>query len=234
MEYCQFKWDTVLHFTSLTELYCYQNQLTGLPTLPNTLERLNCSDNLITSLPILPNSIQIINCANNLLTSLPTLPIALTILASAGNQLTSLPNLPSTLGTLYTENNQLLTLPSLPDGMITLYCHNNNIKCFPLFPNSLSGINLDPNPYDCLPNHISAMNYSQWATPICAPGNTNGCITGIEESVNFNNKISVYPNPIDESGIIEFSNPKKENCTLTLYTPQGKIVQTITDIIKTV
>ncbi len=38
-------------------MYCSNNQLSGLPTLPNTLTHLCCSNNQLLSLPDLPNSL---------------------------------------------------------------------------------------------------------------------------------------------------------------------------------
>ena len=47
------------------ELYCYNNQLTQLPELPNSLEILYCADNQLTELPELPNSLKILSCSDN-------------------------------------------------------------------------------------------------------------------------------------------------------------------------
>ena len=47
----------VEYFDNLNNLNCYNNQLTSLPTLPNSLTALDCSYNQLTSLPTLPNSL---------------------------------------------------------------------------------------------------------------------------------------------------------------------------------
>ena len=52
-------------FNHLTKLYCSNNQLTSLPTLPQTLEELGCYNNQITSLPTLPQNLQKLYCYNN-------------------------------------------------------------------------------------------------------------------------------------------------------------------------
>ena len=61
-------------FKNLQHLYCYNNQLTSLPTLPQNLKELYCSNNKLTMLPTLPQKLEILYCSNNQLTLLPTLP----------------------------------------------------------------------------------------------------------------------------------------------------------------
>ena len=51
--------------TTLTTLYCYNNQLTSLPTLPTTLRTLHCSYNRLTSLPTLPSTLTNLYYINN-------------------------------------------------------------------------------------------------------------------------------------------------------------------------
>lgn len=54
--------------------------------------------------------------------------------------------------------------------------------------------------------------------------------TGISESGITGETFSVYPNPTDKTATLEFDNLKNENCTLTLYDTDGRLVQTIIDI----
>ena len=54
--------------------------------------------------------------------------------------------------------------------------------------------------------------------------------TGINQ-INVNETSSVYPNPTNENAIIIFQNPTKENCTVTLYDTQGRLLQTISNIV---
>jgi Leucine-rich repeat (LRR) protein len=61
-------------FKNLEILNCSENQLTSLPSLPQSLEILYCSENQLTSLPTLPQNLEILYCSENQLTSLPTLP----------------------------------------------------------------------------------------------------------------------------------------------------------------
>ena len=94
-------------FKNLKKLYCYDNQLTSLPTLPQNLEILHCFCNQLTYLPTLPQNLEILYCDNN--------------------QLTYLPTLPQNLEKLHCFDNKLTSLPTLPQNIIELYCHDNPI-----------------------------------------------------------------------------------------------------------
>lgn len=103
----------VQYFTSLTYLNCEGNQLTSIPTLPNSLITFDCSYNY------------------NLLTSLPTLPTSLQFLGCHDNALTSLPILPNTLQTLYCDFNKITCFPNIPNSVVNLIMHNNPYNCLP-------------------------------------------------------------------------------------------------------
>ena len=45
-----------------------------------------------------------------------------------------------------------------------------------------------------------------------------------------NSSFKLYPNPTDQFAILEFNNPTKQNCTLTLYDLHGQNVRTINNI----
>ena len=77
----------ISRFTKLQKLSCYNNQITQLDNLPNSLEELYCDNNQITQLDNLPNSLQRLFCTNN--------------------QITQLDNLPNLLQTLFCYNNEL-------------------------------------------------------------------------------------------------------------------------------
>ena len=64
----------LINFTNLLSLYCSNNKLTYLPSLPRNLKYLYCRCNKLTSLPTLPQSLEILLCDSNKIISLPVLP----------------------------------------------------------------------------------------------------------------------------------------------------------------
>lgn len=181
----------VEYFDSLKYLYCYQNNLTNLISLPNSIIGLICSNNPLTYISALPSSLRFLQSDNCQLNTLPALPNLLVNLSCFNNQLVQLPPLPSTLSQLDCRNNQLNFLPELPFGLNTLYCSYNNITCFPIFPNTIRkyvetpatpipGFDISSNPFICLPNYILAMDSTLLSYPICTNGDTinnpNNCI----------------------------------------------------------
>ena len=125
------------YFISLWQLYCDNNQLTSLPTLPASLIELRCNNNQLTSLPTLPTGLQELICDNNQLASLPALPASLQTLWCFNNQLASLTTLPAILQILYCNNNLLTSLPALPVNLQSLICHNNLLTSLPIIPANL-------------------------------------------------------------------------------------------------
>ena len=113
---------------TLTELYCYDNQLTELPALPPGLKTLVCDRNQLSRLPALPPTLEVLYCHSNQLTELPALPPALKSLLCDENQLTVLPDLPPALEMLYCQENQITVLPALPGSLKELECYNNPIS----------------------------------------------------------------------------------------------------------
>ena len=80
-------------FTKLKILYCNNNELTHLPSLPNSLERLDCDVNELICLPTLPESLQILRCEDNKLTFI-AIPISLLYLSWKNNPIYNLINDP--------------------------------------------------------------------------------------------------------------------------------------------
>ncbi len=81
------------YFTALTELWCFDNQLTSLDVSKNTaLKGLYCNSNQLTSLDVSKNTaLHILGCAYNLLSSLDVSKnTRLVWLWCSDNQLTSL------------------------------------------------------------------------------------------------------------------------------------------------
>jgi len=129
----------------LKELYCERNQLTSLPTLPESLKKINCVNNKLTSLPVLPKSLKDLYCDNNQLTSLPVLPKSLKELYCDNNLLTSLPVLQESLEELYCDNNLIKLLPVLPKSLGLLSCYNNQLTSLPKLPKSLKQLDYENN-----------------------------------------------------------------------------------------
>jgi uncharacterized repeat protein (TIGR01451 family) len=189
---------------SLTNLDCRYNQLISLPALPNTLTSLDCEDNQLSSLPTLPNSLGFLLCDNNNLTSLPTLPNNMSSLYCRYNQLTSLPTLPSTLLYLGFSNNQISTLPALPNSLISIEGNYNNLTSLPALPSTLYGFSFSHNQLIILPELPS--NLSSFRC-------NNNQLTSIPEVPNVmldfiinNNNISCLTNLPQVSGSIVNTN----------------------------
>ena len=227
----------------LTYLQCCFNQLRSLPTLPNTLDTLTCCVNPLPTLPTLPNSLIWLHCNSDSLSNLPSLPSLLKHLDCGGNVLNSIPTLPNSLSYFDCSGQRIIpsgihtlsSLPFLPNTLTSLDCGDNNITCFPTFPNSIlppdtssSGvqyyINIDPNPYNCLPNYLPhAMSATNLSKPLCGTGNTNGCaVAGIEQIMYNNIQVTVYPNPTNGSFKIVTNTTDKLN--VDLYDFNGRHV----------
>ncbi|HXU28533.1 MAG TPA: T9SS type A sorting domain-containing protein, partial [Bacteroidia bacterium] len=209
---------------TLEQLDCSHNKLTNLPSI-SYLQYLDCSYNNLNSLCTTMYGIQYLFCDSNHLTSLPVLPNTLVNLDCGLNQLTSLPALPNSLGALGCYSNSLTSLPTLPDSLQFLSCSYNNISCMPNFPGTLTDsmqFYIDPNPYTCLPNYVTAMGVTDLAKPLCTAGNPNGCfIAGIEKT-NFKTPLSIYPSPAQNNFTIETNFADKQ--VLQLFDVNGKLV----------
>ena len=118
----------------LEYLFCDNNQISSINSLPPRLIDLQCSFNGLQNLPDqLPSTLQILNVHSNLLKSLPTtLPDTLKELKCSINNLNELPNLPPNLEKLdctnnsFCTNNSLTTLPIFPESLRVLFCRGNN------------------------------------------------------------------------------------------------------------
>lgn len=121
------------HFTALTELDCYDNELTSLDISKNTaLTSLFCNFNQLTALDVSQNTaLTTLGCGNNQLTSLDVSKnTALTGLGCEFNQLTTLDVSKNTaLVGLFCQNNQLTSLNVSQNTRLTdLRCLSNQIK----------------------------------------------------------------------------------------------------------
>ena len=151
--YCAYNQLTVLPSlpNSLQILFCFDNQLSNITSLPNSLQYIDCCQNQLNNLPTLPNSLQVLYCFNNQLINLPALPNSLLDLNCSGNQLSSLPALPNLLQTLRCYDNQLSSLSALPNSLQALFCSNNQLSSLPTLPNSLQVLNCNFNQLINLP-----------------------------------------------------------------------------------
>lgn len=167
----------VEYFTNLTQLFCQDNAISILPTLPPNLFILICSNNELMSLPALPESLVYLYCGENQLTSLPTLPYGMNELmcydnqlkelidlpntidyiVASNNQITQISNLPNVLTFLDVTNNSLTVLPELPLTMTALSCRNNQLTSLPELPN-LTTLHAENNLIECFPIFPSSIN----------------------------------------------------------------------------
>ena len=136
---------------TLNNLLCNHNRLTVLPSLPSSLTSMYCPSNQLATLPSLPNTLTLLDCVANHLIVLPSLPNSLQLLDCSSNQLTVLPSLPSSLETINCYLNQLTVLPPLPSGLNKLDCHLNQLTVLPSLPNSIKEINCYYNQLAVLP-----------------------------------------------------------------------------------
>ena len=164
----------VEHFTALTRLDCYNNQLTSLDVSKNTaLTRLDCSNNQLTSLDVSKNTaLTRLDCYNNQLTSLDVSKnTALTDLRCSNNQLTSLDVSKNTaLTRLDCSNNQLTSFDVSKNTALTrLDCSNNQLTSLDVSKNTALQYLL------CYSNQLTSLDVSK-----------NTALTGLE---CYNNKI---------------------------------------------
>ena len=147
-------------FTSLTQLFCFNNQLTSLDLSSNnalnlfectynqltslnvsgcnSLIQLGCANNQLTSLDVSNNNVlEYLYCANNQLTSIDVSNDDLIELSCSNNQLTSLDfssNMALTL--LNCANNQLTSLDvSSNTALIEIDCEGNNLTSLDVYNN---------------------------------------------------------------------------------------------------
>ena len=129
------------HFTALTTLYCYNNQLTTLDVSKNTtLTNLDCSNNQLTALDVSKNTaLTLLECDYNQLTTLDVSKnTALTYLYCSENQLTALDVSKNTALTyLSCTDNKLTTLDISKNTALTyLRCYNNQLTVLDVSKNT--------------------------------------------------------------------------------------------------
>ncbi|EPR74190.1 Internalin-like protein [Winogradskyella psychrotolerans RS-3] len=172
-------------FTNLTQLYCYNNNLTSLDVSQNTalinlecytnqlsslnvsqntaLTRLSISSNMFTSLDVSANTdLEYLDCEANQLSALDvSTNTALTQLYCSYNQLTSLDVLANTaLGVLQCSNNQLSNINvSANTALQGLGCSYNQLISLDVSANTaLQGL-------DCSNNQLSSLDIANGYNP---------------------------------------------------------------------
>ena len=149
-----------IEYFSITQLNCYNNQLTALDVSKNTaLEKLSCYYNPITSLDVSKNTaLKKLFCFQSRLTSLDiSKNTALTELWCFDNQLTSLDVSKSTaLTILWCGNNQLSSLDVSKNTALTnLRCYNNQLTSLGVSKNT------DLTILWCFNNQLTSLNISK-------------------------------------------------------------------------
>jgi Leucine-rich repeat (LRR) protein len=91
---------------TLTELYCWGNQLIKIEYFPSNLEIVVCSNNLLDQLPNFPKSLKYIDCSNNEIGYIPEIYQNLIEINCSNNKLSSL-FIPDTVKILACSNNFL-------------------------------------------------------------------------------------------------------------------------------
>ena len=138
------------YFTSLVYLHCDNNQLSDLPTLPNSLIALHCSENQFHSLPSMPTSIDDLDCSYNYLYFLPPLPAFMNTLNISHNEFVELHQFPVWAGNFdCSYNNMSLITQSV--NACSFNCSHNQFTILPPLSSICS--------IDCSYNLLSSLPY---------------------------------------------------------------------------
>ena len=223
--------------TALTELRCYENQMSSLDVSQNTnLTSLNCGMNDLTNLDVSQNTnLTNLYCGGNDLTNLDVSQnTALLFLSFEYNQLTSLDVSQNTnLTYLYCVRNQLTSLDvSQNTNLTNLYCEDNQLECLNIKNGNITNFNS----FYAYNNNLTCIEVDDpnWATQnwtnidagITFSTNCNypvGCfISSIEE---YQSNLSIFPNPTNNLIQIEIEN-YNGSFEAELYDFKGKLLET--------
>ncbi|TVR39148.1 MAG: T9SS C-terminal target domain-containing protein [Cryomorphaceae bacterium] len=216
------------HFTSLVVLNCSMNQLTFLPSLPESLTNLNCASNQLTSLPDLPEGLLVLNCfGNQSVTTLPNIPPGLQSLTTSGTSinLNNYVPLPESLTTLKITHGNYSVLPALPPNLEALECSYNPIGELPELPSTITSLICignqltslpDPLPpalefLNCLDNSITAVpELPETMTQIQCQNNQIESFVNFADGMDYiiahNNQLSELPDLPSSLTILECYN----------------------------
>lgn len=231
----------IASFTSLSELTCFNNQLTTLDLSSNiSLTFLHCTDNLLSSLNIANNTaLTYLNCSNNpLLTLNVSTNTMLTNLICTSNQLTSLDVSTNTALTyLNCQFNQLSTLNLISNtALLTLNCMFNQLTVL-TFPNSIST-------FQCTNNQLTSLDLSgNTALTVLTAGENQLTSLNVKNGNNANMNNSLFgtiDNPnltcieVDDAAYstanwtyIDATTSFSEDCIVGIENEQSKIMEII-------
>lgn len=140
---------------SLNMLAAQRNRLTEIARFPESLARVDLSHNRLERLPALPPTLSDLTVSDNRLTTLPSLQGLngqILFLDAYQNNLTALPELPPQIYSLRVSDNQLSVLPDLPQGLAILVAENNQLTSLPTLPPGLQMLNVALNQLETLPS----------------------------------------------------------------------------------
>lgn len=229
--------------TTLTTLGCNNNQLTSLNLTANTaLSILTCGSNQITNLNLALNTVLTsIDCGHNQLTALNVSSnTSLVTLSCYNNQITSL-NVSAISGLKYLncQVNQLTSLDvSLNTALKDLGCYDNQLTAL----NAKNGNNTNFSAFYAYNNPLltciqvdnpTFMN-TNWPSGKDASANYSlNCSGAGVNTLNYDNEITIYPNPAN--GSFKVASNTTDKLVVDLYDFNGrhvfsKTIVTTTDI----
>ncbi len=193
------------HLRRLKNLYLIQNQLTVLPSLPESLENLYVNGNNLTTLPAMPPILRVLQFGNNNVNQWPTLNDSLRIVSAYSNQLNYIDYLPPYLQELYIYNNsQLNCLPAIPNFLFDLTATNTNITCLP----------------NARPIQVTLLGL-----PVCnSANNPNNCLMLSVDNTPAPT-FTISPNPCKDYLTVQNSELLDNDSQLFLYNNLGQLVK---------
>lgn len=206
---------------SLQTMSCYSCSIGTISDLNNTTASyLYCSNNDLLVLPTLPLTMSVVDCSSNLLTSLPdSLPSGLKKLQAGSNAITSLPSQlisASSLTDLFLDNCSLQPFtpgPSFPNGIFTMSLAKNTSLTSYLsnLPLSMSWFDISSSPVGSLPGlpvsmsalySVSCSFNSTAIDNICSDLVTNGILSG---TLDIRSNVIPSPSALTNIGILQTS-----------------------------
>ncbi len=151
---------------SIKKLVCIDNNLSSIDNLPSSLKILYCTDNNLTSLDNLPTDLKFLDCLLNLnIKKLDNLSDGLVwCLMCRECRIISLDNLPESLEVLNCSNNMITNLSNLPNKLKILYCNDLQFNDLNNLSNSLTNLS-------CMCCEITSINLPNGLVELYAVNN---------------------------------------------------------------